>query len=322
MHKKLVLVFTVFVCFINWSCKHENEDEKLINQIDIDLNIERFDRLFADASPEDLPQLKRAYPFMFSARFNDSIWIDRMQDTLQQQLLNQVDKVFGNFEEEAEDIRRFYQHKKFYNNVFKLPSLITVTNDVDYRNKVIVTDTIVLIALDNYLGANHEFYANLQRYLKQNFTKEQLVVDLATAYAKREIPPPSRNRFIDEMIYAGKLLYHLDVMIPFKPDQNKIGYTKEQWDWAQANESNIWRHFVENELLFDTNNDLVRRFIMPAPFSKFGLELDRESPGKLGQYIGWQIVRAYMKNNDTDFNKMLLTDSETIFNKSKFKPKK
>ena len=66
---------------------------------------------------------------------------------------------------------------------------------------------------------------------------------------------------------------------------------------GKENEIFIWKYFIENKLLYDTNRELVNRFINPAPFSKFYLELDRESPGKIGQWIGWNIVKSYVKNN-------------------------
>jgi uncharacterized protein YjaZ len=67
---------------------------------------------------------------------------------------------------------------------------------------------------------------------------------------------------------------------------------------------------------------LASRFINPAPFSKFNLELDSESPGRLGQYMGWQIVRAYAENNDVSLQEILSMNAEDIFNNSKFKPRK
>jgi hypothetical protein len=125
------------------------------------------------------------------------------------------------------------------------------------------------------------------------------------------------------MIYFGKQLYFKDVMIPFKTEAARIGYNQQQLDWAIANESYIWRYFIEHELLFSTETKLSGRFITPAPFSKFYLEdIDAESPGRLGQYIGWQIVRAYMENNDVSLKDMLIKSPEEIFNNSKFKPRK
>ncbi|RLD28559.1 MAG: gliding motility lipoprotein GldB [Bacteroidetes bacterium] len=318
--RKIVSVF-VFICFV-FSCETESKLEKEIAKIDVTVNVERFDKLFARVTPNSLPKLKSDYPFMFSKRYNDSVWIDRINDTLQQQLNAEVEKAFAvdnNFEDE---ILSLFQHLKYYYKAFRTPRIITVTSDVDYRNKTIVTDTIVLIALDTYLGQDHEFYVSIQNFIKQNFRSSQIVSDLATQYARQQIYQPKRKSLLDEMIYYGKELYFKDAMIPFKEDEEKIGYTKEQLEWALDNESYIWRYFVERELLFDTNTKLLERFINPAPFSKFNLELDAESPGRLGQYIGWQIVRAYMKNNDVTLQQMLSATAEDIFNNSKFKPRK
>jgi len=268
------------------------------------------------------PRLKAAYPFMFSNTYNDSIWIARITDTLQKQLNAEVNKAFPNSELFEGEISALFQHLKYYYKAFRMPRIITVTSDVDYRNKTIVTDSIVLIALDTYLGTDHQFYEGMYSYLKQNFRPSQMVSDMASQYAEQYIFQSRRKTFLDEMIYYGKILYFKDVMIPFKSDEEKMGYSKVQLDWAIANESNIWRYFVERELLFDSSPKLVEKFIVPAPFSKFSLELDNESPGRLGQYIGWQIVKSYMKNNDVTLQQMLKTNAEDLFNNSGFKPRK
>jgi uncharacterized protein YjaZ len=186
----------------------------------------------------------------------------------------------------------------------------------------VVTDSIVLIALDTYLGTEHEFYTSFYNYIKQNLNKGQIVSDLATAYAERLIYQPKRATFLEEMIYFGKQLYLKDVLIPFKEDHEKIGYYPEQYEWAQDNEFYIWQYFVEKELLYETDRKLLTRFILPAPFSRFNLELDSESPGRLGQYIGWQIVKSYMENNNTSLQQLLQMQATEIFNNAKFKPKK
>lgn len=315
-------VFVLLVVCLFWSCESESQLEKEIDAIDIDVEVERFDKLYAKTTPEAFPNLKQRYPFLFSERYSDSLWITRLQDTLQQQLLGEVGTVFNDFTTEENEIESLFKHLKYYNKAFKTPRVITVTNDVDYRNKVIITDTIVLIALDNYLGGDHEFYTNIQKYIKLNFVRDQIVVDLADAYAKKDIFSSNRNSLLTEMINAGKALYFKDLMIPFKSDAEKIGYTEQHLEWAKANESNIWSYFVERELLFDTDPKLALRFIYPAPFTKFGLELDNESPGRLGEYIGWQIVRAYMSRNNISWQQLITKDAEEIFNNSGFKPRK
>ncbi len=313
----LVIILAIF-----FSCKNGNKVDEDISKVAVDFKVERFDLAFASASVKDLSNLKETFPFFFSKRIPDSIWIEKMNDTLQRLLNNEVEKSFPNLDEVHDDIYSLLQHLKYYDNRFSVPRVITVTSDVDYRNKTIVTDTIVIIGLDNYLGSEHEFYSDIPKYITQNMKKSQIVSDLAGEYSKKYIFQSQRKSLLDEMIYFGKQLYFKDVMIPFKSDAEKIGYTQEQLDWAIANESQIWSYFIEREMLYSSDNSLPGRFIVDAPFSKFYLELDNESPGRLGQYIGWQIVRDYMKNNDVSMMDMLQKDAEEIFENAKFKPRK
>lgn len=313
----LIIMVTIF------SCKKDTSLENDIAKINLDAHIERFDLLFAKIDAKSLPNLKQAYPFMFSEKYQDSFWIEKASDSLQKVLHHEVEKTFLDFNSIELEIESLFNHLKYYFSEFRIPRIITTTSDVDYRNRVIVTDTIVILALDNYLGSNHEFYQNIPKYIREDLKKEQIVVDLAGEYAKNRSFKHVNKTFLDDMIFFGKQLYFKDVIIPFKTEAERIGYTKAQLDWAMANESYIWRYFVERELLFSTDQKLASRFLSPAPFSKFYLEdIDAESPGRLGQYIGWQIVRAYMKQNDVSLQEMLSKSAEEIFNNSKFKPRK
>lgn len=314
--------FLIVVVLFFTACKMDNRLENEISKIDMSVDVERFDVDFAHATPQDLPKLKTRYPFLFSKQIPDSIWNNRLQDTLQKELSSEVEQEFQSFGDIHDDLVSLFQHLKYYDKTFKAPRVITVTSDVDYRNKTIVTDTIVLISLDTYLGAEHRFYDGIPRFISQDMKRSQIVCDLAAAYSENYIYQEKPKTLLDDMIYYGKELYFKDQMIPFKSDAEKIGYTEQQLEWAEENESQIWRYFIERELLFSTDNSLASRFIADAPFSKFYLELDSESPGRIGQFIGWQIVRSYMKHNDVDFRDMLHKNAEEIFNKSKFKPRK
>ncbi|WP_343067658.1 gliding motility lipoprotein GldB [Winogradskyella flava] len=304
------------------SCNKDSKLEEEIAKIEADFVVERFDKAYMEAQPKDLPQLKEAYPFLFSKHVPDSVWVDRINDTLQHELLVEVNKAYPDFKETKNDLQGLFQHLKYYDKTFSLPRIITLTNDVDYRNKTIVTDSLVLIALDNYLGDEHRFYQNIPRYLAANMKQDQILPDVTEEYAQKYTFQKERKTLLDEMIYFGKLLCFKDKMIPFATDAEKIGYTEEQLKWAEANESAIWSYFIEKELLYSTDSKLPGRFIADAPFSKFYLELDNESPGRLGQYIGWQIVRAYVERTGEDVMKVLQKKPEDIFRISKFKPKK
>ena len=124
------------------------------------------------------------------------------------------------------------------------------------------------------------------------------------------------------MIYAGKELYLKDLLLPEYTDADKIGYLPEQIKWCQENEGYMWRYFIEDKLLYSSDSKLPNRFINVAPFSKFYLEIDNQSPGRVGTWMGWQIVRSFMENNEVSLQQLLQMDAIEIFNKSKYKPKK
>jgi len=319
--KRLLLI--ILITIITFSCKKEDAIDSVVKNSKIDLSVERFDKFFAKTDLENLQKLKGAYPFMFPKTITDSVWMAKVNDTLQQELNSEVEKKFEDFSDVENEIELLFSYIKYYYPAFKIPRVITTTSNVDYRNKIIVTDTIVLVALDTYLGEDHYFYKGIPKYLAEQLNKEQIVVDLAGEYAKKNIFQNERRTLLDEMVYAGKILYFKDKVVPFKEASNRIGYSEKQLEWSEKNESSIWQYFVERELLYSTSSKLPNRFINPAPFSKFYLEgIDGESPGRIGQYIGWKIVKAYMEHNETSLKDMLIMDAEEIFNKSKFKPKK
>ncbi|HSP82273.1 MAG TPA: DUF2268 domain-containing putative Zn-dependent protease, partial [Gillisia sp.] len=128
--------------------------------------------------------------------------------------------------------------------------------------------------------------------------------------------------FLAHMLYYGKVLYLKDILLPQTPDAAKLGYTEEELLWAKENEEQIWKYFVERQILFNSDTELYSRFLYPAPFSKFYLELDNESPAMLGQFIGWEIIKQYMAREKVSLQEMLTTDAETIFTKANYKPRR
>lgn len=319
MLKKL---FFCSVLLLLLSCAEEDQTEKEIAQIPVEVEISRFDERFSVATEDSLENLKKKFPYLFPKQFPDSVWVQKMNDTIQLELNEAVAAEFPDLKDIREELERLFQHIKYYFPASELPEVVTLTSDVDYRNQVIWADEVLLIALDTYLGKEHELYVGIQEYISKNFNKEQIVVDAAEAFAETKIKRPSSRSFLASMIYYGKILYLKQKLVPFKADAEKMGYSQEELEWAEANEDQIWRYFVEKELLYSSDSQLGPRFLFPAPFSKFYLELDNEAPARLGQYIGWQIVRQYMDKNEVSLNEMLNADEETIFKKSNYKPSK
>jgi gliding motility-associated lipoprotein GldB len=316
--------FIFFICSLALlGCDETSVVETEISKIPVDVSIIRFDKVFANATIVALPALKEKFPMFFSNRIPDSIWEQRMQNPLQQEMASEILKIFPDETALADKLGPLFQHIKYYFPRFKEPTTVTLINDVDYKNRVLVaSDTLLLLSLDNYLGVDHRYYTDTKKYITKNLKSSQMESDIAKAYAQQYISAPAKNNFLEQMIYFGKQLYLQEIWLPNVSDASKIGYTDAEWQWAQDNEIEMWRFFIEKELLFSTDPKLTPRFISNAPFSKFYLELDNESPGMVGRYIGWQIVRSFMQNNDITPQQLLVFEAEALFKKSKYKPKK
>ena len=265
--------------------------------------------------------MKTKYPFFFSNKYDDKVWIDKLQNKDWRALYNEVQKKYANFDKQTTEIEDLFKHIKYYFPETITPKVYTVIAEMDYNSKAIYANDKLIIALELYLGTNHKFY-QFPEYLKQNFEERQMMPDIVSSYALTKIPPPSDKTLLASMIYYGKELYLKDLLLPDYSDADKIGYKPEQITWCQENESYMWRFFIEDNLLFDTDSRLPNRFINLAPFSKFYLEIDNESPGRIGQWVGWQIVRSFMENNEVSLQDMLKMDAKQLFEKSKYKPKK
>lgn len=299
-------------------CKKKEALHSEIANIPVLIVVDRFDRSFANATPEDLPLLKSKYPYLFSQRYSDEFWEAKLTDTLQKELEREVGTAFKDVKDIEEDLGLLYKHIQYYYPETSVPKVISIITEV--RNKVVLTDTLLLIGLDNYLGKDHYFYEGIQKYKSKNFRKEQIDVDVASAFAKTMITRPQTSTFLNQMIYEGKQLYLMKMLLSQKPIHEVLSYTEDEYAFAESNEVNMWEYFVSGQLLYSTDRKLLSRFIDPAPFSKFYLDFDNDTPGRLGRYLGYKIVSSYMEKNDTSLKTMLLQDAETLFTNAKYKP--
>lgn len=322
MKKYILLPLLALVLF---SCKDENVVEDKVAEVKVGtIKVSRFDELFYNSKPEDLPALKRQFPYLFPREYQDTTWINKINTPLLQELHAEVDKVYPpNDKKLAGDIEELVKHIKYYYPKASVPHVVTLISEMDYESRAIYADTLVLVSLDLYLGNKHKYYVDFPAYQRQNFEPNQILPDLVSAFSHSKIAASKDYTLLSSMIYFGKQLYLKDKLIPEVADNDKIGYTKEQLQWVKKNESDMWMFFVENKAFYDTDPKLLNRFINPAPFSKFYLGFDNETPGRVGQWVGWQIVRAYMENNkNVTLQELLALDAKTIFDNSKYKPVK
>lgn len=317
--KNIISLF--IIPFLLFSCTEKSKVESKVAEIPLEIEVNRFDKAFFETPISKLSLLKQKYPAFFPTNTPDSVWIDKMSNTLWRELYSEVQKKHGDFNVKKDEIEDLFRHIKYYYPKTKIPKVITLIQEMDPEYKVIYADSLVLVSLEMYLGKNHKFY-EFPEYQKKNFEPSQILPDIVQDFSIRKVKPPVQKDLLSLMIYAGKQLYLKDVLLPEYSDEDKIGYTAEEIAYCNENDTNMWRFFIEENLLYDTNPKLMGRFIAQAPFSKFGLISDNDTPGGVGSWFGWQIVRSFMENNDISMQQMMLMDASPIFQKSKYKPTK
>lgn len=316
--KKLIL--SILMVFLLASCNKKDNLKKTIDAIEVDVIIERFDKEFFETPDGRLTELKERYPHLFPEFIPDSIWINQKNDTLYRELYREVHKQFPDTDQLESELTSLFKHIKYYFPKQRIPKVNTVIAEVDYNSKVFFTDSIAIISLDLYLGKDHHFYER-DEYLREELVPSQIIPDLVKSFAEKKIPYPNSGEFLSRIVYEGKILYLKDLLIPEFSDEDKINYSTEKLTWAKENEENVWRYFIDENAIYSTDPRLITRFVNVAPFSKFYLDIDTETPGRIGSWIGWQIVRAYARNNpQSSIDELLRKNADELFKQSKYKP--
>lgn len=321
--RNVVFFLVIPLVFFFIGCDDTNTKESEILMIPLEIKIDRFDKKFHLSQADDIQVLKTTYPYLFPEKFDDSVWIKRQKDSLQLLLLENVEKKFTTTVSIEENLEYLFKHLKYYFPETTIPSVIGLINNVDYQSKTIYADSLLLISLDTYLGVDHYLYEGIPQYIRQEMDITFLPSHVASKFAESKIPPSNDRSFLSQMIYYGKQVYLKDWVLPRSSDAEKMLYTEQQIQWVIDNEAYMWQYIVEKQLLYNTDPSLSNRFIEPAPFSKFYLEIDNESPGRIGVWIGWQIIKSYMKRYpDTEISALLNLPAQTLFSKSNYKPRR
>ncbi len=319
LFKKSIIIFIILI----HSCDLGHNDVSEIKKIPIEIKLERFDKYFYDKKKYSLKSLKDKFPFFFPISFSDSVWKNKRNDTLVKILNDEISKKITNNSLIIDPLKLMFKHIKYYFPNYQIPRVITISNNVDFNNKVIMNDSLLIISVDTYLGSENKIYDGIPNFIRYEMDVDFLTSHVINEFSKYLVKKSNDRTFLSEIIYHGKKYYLKDLLLPNDDEKIKIGFNDEKLRWAKENEIFIWKYFIENKLLYSTNKELFDRFINPAPFSKFYLELDIESPGKIGQWIGWNIVKSFVKNNPTVSLSEVLKKSEfEIFQYSKYKPVK
>lgn len=203
----------------------------------------------------------------------------------------------------------------------KLPTkLITCTTGYNYA--VSYTDSALVLGLDMYLNDTAKFYQmlNKPKYQLRIMNKDYILPDLAKGWMLIEFDNDKPvNTLLYHTIFYGKLFYAINALLPATNDSILINYTSAQMNYVKDNEKNLWGYFAEKNRLYENNLKTVQELTSDGPFTG---SISKECPPRIAMWIGWQIVRSYMKNNkEVTLEKLMSeTDSQKILSKSKYRP--
>lgn len=279
--------------------------------------IDRFEKKFFNIQPDSLKILINQYPYLFPSNFSDEEWLNIKNDSIRKIIFNETQVEFKN------DYLRKYISKLYYRlsdqfSNFNSPKIITINNGLDFQYKLIDIDSLVLLSLDCYLD-NDELYKAIPDYISQKMNKNYLIRDLAEKLISRYVNYPTNRQFLDKIIYYGKV-YNLMINNLDFGEANALYYNEKEILWAKDNEKEVWKFFIENEILFNTSNILVERFINFGPYSKFGISIDYESSPMIGKWIGYKIVKSYLKSNNKTIEEILNMNEYELYLNSNYKP--
>lgn len=224
------------------------------------------------------------------------------------------------------DLTALFARIRHYFPKFVDPKVYIFSSSTQMYEEPVIYDPqsgFLFIDISCFLGQKDPVYKGIEAYYTTAMNPENVLPKVSEAIAYTMIPfDRNAQKFIDIVIYNGKLMILQDAFLPNVPDHLKMGHTQAQYEWSKANEVNIWNFFVEDNLLFSPDPRLVNRFISPGPFSKFYTEIDQKSSPQVGVFTGWQICRKFFaKYPETKLIDFLNMSASDIFNKSEYKPK-
>jgi gliding motility-associated lipoprotein GldB len=336
---KKIPVSLLFIAICFYGCNDE-KNKADIGDVTVKSNLYRFDKdLFATSNTITsavIGDLRNKYADFFNVYYRNILRMNAPNDSLLAAMLTgfvtdkdivdvykKVKQTFADAEVEKinSDLILFFKYLKHHFPDTHTPDVITYISGFNYN--VVTTDSAIGIGLDMYLGKDCLFYSSIgfPQYMYKKFSKEYIVNDCVKGWFQSEYDVDAlKKELLSQMIYQGKLLYFTDAMEPDLNDTIKIGFTNEQLQWCKENEEQMWSFFIENKMLYNTNEKEYAKFIQDGNTTQ---GFPKESPGKTGCYMGWQIVNAYMQNNDVTLLELLAEqDAQKILAQSKFKPKK
>lgn len=314
----------------------ESNSEADLSGINIDLNINSLENILVDL--DDTAKVKRFLeknedlvvnffvaknPIMREPGALASALLAFGQDLHVDTLYDEVRTNFQDFSGLENDLKRLFQQLKYYYPDYKLPkvyTLISAFGAFGFGNDIYVSEDLLVIGLD-YFSSDITRYkpAGLPQYILQRYNKSHVLPSVALALSTLlNAHDRSDDSLLGEMIFYGKSYTFVNHMLPDISDAFVIGYSESDIELCRKNEKTIWTHFIEEKLLFDQNRTTKQKYVYERPQTP---EIADNCPGRVGRWVGWQIVERYLENNDLSLSQVMAEENaRQILEQSKYKP--
>lgn len=329
----------IFLSIFIQSCDHtSNKVLGSKSESSVDIEIKRFEKDLFNMNQEQIDTnivfLKKKYGEFYNVYFLQIMGFgtdknqgfkyivsDFINNTDFKTLVKDCDSVYNvdRMKKLESDIEFVFEN---YQKIFPNDTLPQVTTFVSgFSNGIVNTNGYIGIGLDLFLGSDYKFYPSLDfpEYLTRRFTPDHLVPTLVKGMvnSKFEMEPKNQS-LIDQMLYQGKLLYFMKLMLPDTPDSLLIGYTSAEIKWAEENEANIFQLLVSEDL-FSKDVLKYRKYTDEAPYT---VNLTADSAPRIAWFAGWKIIDKYMDENKNISIEELMNeqDAQKILSLSKYKP--
>ena len=187
----------------------------------------------------------------------------------------------------------------------------------DYSHRVFCSDHELAISLDHY--AVGELHVGVPAYIVRLCQRQYIAGDCMAAIARAHIAAPEGEpTLLDYAVAEGKVLYFLEQTLPSTHDTILLRYSGDQLRWMQKNVEQVWGWLIENRMLYSHDYGQYHNLVDEAPKTNaFG---EGSAPRTLA-YIGWQIVKQYMKKSNISTEELFAqTDSRKILTQSGWRP--
>ena len=316
-----------------------------VSDIEVNLQIHRFEQALFALDTNDLAaglaRLEAEYPD-FSAIFfgqilgsTDSLiapqgHVAYMKGFLQfppaRRLYDTTQVLYADFSKIEQQFRQAFQLLKYYFPEQPSPDVTTFISEYSVAAFIYGEDQLA-VGLDLFLGEDYPYLqynsgnANFSAYLTRTFNREHLVAKTLQPLVNDLIGPPPGSRLLDLMVHNGKELYLLDKLLPYAPDSVKWEMTPQQIAWLQGNEFEMWAFFLKENLLYSSEWQNIRKYVEYSPNSP---GMPPEAPGRTANWLGLQIVNAYMQRYpDTTLRQLIaLRDAQQLLDAAKYRPRR